>query len=96
MLLLLFFFCCLCFSFSLAVAVTLVTVVTILLLPPLLLFLLSRGEVTKLGKEMDGLRKKIQNLENTKLTLEKDKVWVFIQRTKTILCRLLLCFVLVT
>jgi hypothetical protein len=38
---------------------------------------LSRGEETKLGKEMDGLRKKIQNLENTKLTLEKDKVWIF-------------------
>ncbi len=77
-----FLFIASAFAVALAVAVTLVTVVAILLLSLLLLFLLlCRGEVTKLGKEMDGLRKKIQNLENTKLTLEKDKVWVFIQKT---------------
>jgi hypothetical protein len=35
---------------------------------------LNRVEVAKQGKEMDGLRKKISNLENIKLTLEKDKV----------------------
>ena len=34
---------------------------------------MNRGEVTKQGKEMETLRKKIMNLENTKLTLEKDK-----------------------
>ena len=33
-----------------------------------------RGEVTKLGKEMEALRKKIQSLENTRLALDKDKV----------------------
>ena len=81
MLLLIFLSVASAFGVALAVAVTLVTVVAILLLSLLLLFLLFRGEVTKLGKEMDGLRKKIQNLENTKLTLEKDKVCVVIQGT---------------
>jgi hypothetical protein len=33
-----------------------------------------RVEVAKQGKEMEGLRKKIHNLEHIKLTLEKDKV----------------------
>ena len=30
--------------------------------------------MTKLGKEMEALRKKIQSLENTRLALDKDKV----------------------